>query len=200
MFKTVLAAAIAVAAVPAMAQDVPANFNGPFIGVQGGWQQDRQTFNAGNTSASNNKSGFAYGAQIGYDFRLGESVVLGAEVDITGTSGSTRFTDFDLKAGRSIAATARLGFLTDPQGLVYARGGYRNARFSIDNVTGDDFSQTRDGYTVGAGYERYLAPNVSARVEYAYTGLGSDDLPSTNVARSIDYNRHNVMAGVNFRF
>lgn len=204
MLKSVFAAAIAAAAVPGLAQDARATFNGPFIGAQAGWQQDRRNveLNTGgvNIDATAKKSGFAYGAQVGYDVRLGESVVVGAEVDITGTSGSSRFTDFDLKTGRSIAATARLGFLTDPQGLVYARGGYRNARFSVDSFNGADASFTRDGYTIGAGYERYLASNVSARVEYAYSGLGEDQIFVGNAAQAIDNNRHNVMAGINFRF
>ena len=200
MFKSLVAAAFVLAAVPAVAQDAPTTFNGPYVGVQAGWQQDRQTLNAGTTSTSNNTSGFAYGGQIGYDFRLGEAAVAGVEVDLTGTTGSTAFTGFDINAGRTISATLRAGYLLDPQGLLYVRGGYRNARFTINDATGNDVSSNRDGWTVGAGYERYLTQKVSARVEYNYTGLGSEALPTTNVARSLDYNRHAVTAGLNFRF
>jgi outer membrane immunogenic protein len=201
MFKSVLAAAALVAAAtPALAQDAPNTFNGPYVGVQAGWQQDRQTLNAGTTSTSNNTSGFAYGAQIGYDFRLGDAAVLGVEVDITGTTGSTSFTGFDINAGRTISSTLRAGYLLDPQGLLYVRGGYRNARFTIDNTTGNDVSSNRDGWTIGAGYERYITPNISGRLEYNYTGLGNDALPSTNVSRSVDYQRHAITAGVNYRF
>jgi outer membrane immunogenic protein len=200
MIKSVLAAALVVAATPVLAQDAPDTFNGPFVGVQAGWQQDRQTLVAGNTRTSNNTSGFAYGGQIGYDFRLGDAAVLGVEVDLTGTTGSTNFVGFDVNAGRTISATLRAGYLLDPNGLLYARGGYRNARFTVDNVTGADASENRDGWTIGAGYERYLAKNISARIEYNYTGLGSDPLPSTNVARSLDFQRHGITAGVNFRF
>lgn len=200
MFKAVIAAAIAGAAVPSAAQDVPATFNGLFVGAQAGWQQDRRSFDATFPSASTPISGFAYGAQIGYDWRLFDSVVLGAEVDITGSSGNPRFSSSQRKPSRSIAATARLGFLTDPQGLVYVRGGYRNAKFSFLGLFGDTFSGTSDGYTIGAGYERYLAPNISARLEYAYTMLEKDSRFLNNEVETFDNYRHNVMAGVNFRF
>lgn len=200
MFKSFFAFALVALATPVLAQDAAATFNGPFVGVQAGWQQDKQTLVAGNTRTGNNTSGFAYGGQVGYDFRAGDAAVVGVEVDLTGTSGSTRFTGFEIRAGRTISATVRAGYLLDPQGLLYVRGGYRNARFTIDNLVGNDLSQTRDGWTIGAGYERYLGKNISARVEYNYTGLGSEPQPSTTVARSIDFGRNGVTAGVNFRF
>ena len=115
------------------------------------------------------------------------------------TLGKLAFQRFQ-GAVKVVHALAMLGPLLDPQGLLYVRGGYRNARFTIDNATGNDVSENRDGWTIGAGYERYLTDKVSARVEYNYTGLGSDALPTTNVPRSIDYQRHAVTAGVNFRF
>jgi outer membrane immunogenic protein len=201
MFKSVLAAAALVAAAtPALAQDAPQTFNGPYVGVQAGWQQDRQTLNEGTASASNNISGFAYGAQIGYDFRLGEAAVAGVEVDLTGTTGSTVFSGLDITPGRTISATLRGGYLLDPQGLLYVRGGYRNARITSDNARGGDVATNRDGWTIGAGYERYITPNISGRLEYNYTGLGSEALTSTNVVRSLDYQRHAITAGVNYRF
>lgn len=204
MFKSVLAVAALVAAGPALAQTAPEAFNGPFIGAQAGWQQDRQTLqqtNGGVVSEATAKSdGFAYGGQIGYDFRLSPSVVLGAEVALTGRSGDNNFDDFDLSQGRTISTTARLGFLTDPAGLAYVRGGYANARYTLDDGF-DRISENRDGYTIGAGYERMVAQNVSARVEYNYSDFGTDDLGATfGNSAELDYSRHAVTAGVNFRF
>nr|WP_310525372.1 outer membrane beta-barrel protein [Polymorphobacter sp.] len=200
MFKSVFAAAVAFVAVPAFAQGTPENFNGPFIGAQAGWQQDRQTLQVGNTEASAKSDGFAYGGQVGYDFRLSPSTVLGAEVSLTGRSGDAAFDDFDLSTGRTINATARLGYVIDPQGLIYVRGGYSNARFTIDDGV-DRISENRDGYTLGAGYERMLATNVSARLEYNYSNFGSDDLSAVvGPNAELDYSRHAVTAGVNFRF
>jgi outer membrane immunogenic protein len=54
---------------------------------------------------------------------------------------------------------------------------------------------------VGAGYEQMLGKNVSARIEYAYSDYGNDSLPGIGGGgASLNYHRHAVMTGVNFRF
>ncbi|WP_426166696.1 outer membrane protein [Sandarakinorhabdus sp. DWP1-3-1] len=211
MFKSVFALAALAVAAPALAQGTPESFNGPFVGVQGGWQQDRQTLDvtdsAGTFESRQNKDGFAYGGQIGYDFRLSPTTVLGAEVALTGRTGTTPldgFNSLELKQGRTISATARLGYLVNPDGLVYVRGGYSNARFTIRDAN-TDISEDRDGFQVGVGYEQLVARNVSARIEYAYSRFGTDNLPAlaadlgANQAE-LKYTRNAVTAGLNFRF
>jgi outer membrane immunogenic protein len=193
-----LLAAAAIAG-PAAAQDAP-NFNGPYVGVQLGWQQDRQSLVAGTVppvTARAKGDGFAYGGQIGYDFNLGSAVV-GIETSLTGRTGTNNFPTFDLEAGRTINVTGRAGFLVSPDGLLYARGGYSNARFNIVNPVGP--AETRDGWTVGAGYEHVLGRNVSARLEYNYADYGDDLLPGVGGGARLNYHRHAVMTGLNFRF
>ena len=212
MFKPILAFAALAFAAPVLAQGAPDNsFNGPFIGVQGGWQQDRQTLTVtditGTSQAQQNTDGFGYGGQIGYDFRLSPSVVLGAEVALTGRTGSTLLDNsspLELKQGRTIAATARLGYLVGSNGLVYARGGYANTRYTLRDAN-TDISENRDGFTVGAGYEQQLSRNVSARLEYAYSQFGDDNLPALAAdlgvtQAKLKYSRNEVKAGLNFRF
>lgn len=189
----------ALMAAPAFAQ--PAEpFNGAYVGVQGGWQQDRQTLEIGNARATQSKDGVNFGGQIGYDFKLTPSVVAGVEVALTGRTGESFIDDgttvYRLTQGRTISTTARLGVLTDPQGLLYARGGYSNARFNLDDG-GLTLSGNRDGWTLGAGYERALTQNVSARLEYGYSDFGRDRLTA---AADLKYRRHAVTAGVNLRF
>ena len=209
MFKSVFAAAVALVAVPAVAQGTPENFNGPFVGVQAGWQQDRQTLDVSNGGSlgSNSNDGFAYGGQVGYDFRLSPTVVLGAEVALTGRTGRGTLDvggfSYDLSQGRTVSATARLGYVVDPGALVYVRGGYANAQYKLDDGF-TSFSADRDGFTVGAGYERMMAKNVSARLEYGYSDFGSDKffggIAGPNGTAELKYRRHAVTAGVNFRF
>lgn len=212
MMKYTLAAVAALLAVPAFAAGP---FDGPFVGVQGGWQRDTQhlgiDYNDGTRdSGSARKSGFAYGAQVGYDFRLNPSVVLGAEVSATGRTGSSYFGDnvgnaFRLKQGRTFNATARLGYLVSPTGLVYARGGYSNAQFKVDDFVGDRDHTNKGGYTVGAGYEQAITQQVSARVEYNYSHFGRDRFNSLSDFTAVDnaalrYNRSAVTAGLNYHF
>lgn len=201
-FALALIAAAAIAG-PAAAQEAK-NFNGPFIGGQIGWQQDRQSLTTGTVPPTTTRAkgdGFAYGGQIGYDFNLG-SAVLGLETSITGRTGANRFPTFDLEAGRTINVTARAGWLVTPEGLLYARGGYSNARFTVANnvLRVADVSENRDGYTVGVGYEQMLGKNVSARIEYNYSDYGNDTLPGVGGPATLNYHRHAVMTGVNFRF
>jgi len=212
MFKSVFALAALAVAMPALAQDAPANFNGLYAGIQGGWQQDRQTLRVTSggteTKAVSKDDGLAYGGQVGYDFRLSPSTVFGVEVALTGRTGNGRFNNgagiADLSQGRTVSATGRLGYLVDPSGLLYVRGGYANGQYKLDNGL-TRVSEDRDGYTVGAGYERMLTQNVSARVEYNYSDFGKDDLPVVAAALAatsadLKYRRHAVTAGINFRF
>ncbi|OYU16255.1 MAG: hypothetical protein CFE37_00795 [Alphaproteobacteria bacterium PA4] len=211
MFKSAFVLAALAVAAPVLAQDAPQSFNGPYVGVQGGWQQDRQTLDVTRgglvTTGKQNKDGFAYGGQVGYDARIGSNIVLGAEVALTGRTGTAPLANgggLELKQGRTIAATARLGFLLGPDSLIYGRGGYANARYTLRDAN-TNISENRDGYTVGIGYEQIVARNVSARVEYNYARFGNDNLPAlaADLGASnakLKYGRNAVTAGLNFRF
>ena len=205
-----IAALAAIVAVPAAAQTAgPGPYNGFFIGAQGGWQQDRQrlTVTQGGleSRATQSKSGFEYGGQVGYDIRITPNFVAGIEGSVTGRTGSDDFADgagnpVRLKAGRTLNASARLGYLTGPDSLVYVRGGYSNARFNLD-TSGGRISEDRDGYIAGVGYEQMVSRNVSARLEYDYSHYGSDTLALSGFDTSkLRYERHQVTAGLNFRF
>lgn len=199
VFALLAAAAIAG---PAAAQDTrnAAAFNGAFVGGQIGWQQDRQSLDLNTVPPSTTRAkgdGLAYGGQLGYDLNLGGGVV-GIETSLTGRTGTNRFPTFDLEPGRTINVTARAGVLVAPDALLYARGGYSNARFTITNPTGA--SENREGYIVGGGFEKMLSQNVSARVEYNYSDYGNDTLPGPGGPSALNYHRHAVMTGINFRF
>ena len=96
-----------------------------------------------------------------------------------------------------------------PRGLLYAKGGYTNARFGLDADDGAGFSQdfdaTLDGFRVGAGFEYLLSGNVYGKVEYRYSNY-SDlevDVADTNINFDdfdVNTDRHQVVAGVGIRF
>lgn len=197
----------ALAASPALAQAGPEVFNGPFVGVQAGWQQDRQTLEllAGGftTRGSENADGLLWGGQVGYDVRLASPLVFGIEASVTGRTGSRILDDginsFRLSQGRTIGTSARLGVLAGRDSLFYGRVGYANAQFRLQDG-GLVATENRDGYTLGAGYEQVLARNVSARVEYNYSDFGRDRLPALAPGSELKYQRHALTTGLNFRF
>lgn len=212
MLKYIVGAAVLAAAVPALA--APAEpFSGPFVGIQGGWQQDRERVTVDylgtRYGASDHQSGFSYGGQVGWDVRLAPRFVVGVEGSATGRTGSSDFGDgagnfYRLKDGRTLTASARVGFLVSPATLLYARGGYTNARFIVDTA-GDRFTSNRDGAVVGIGLEQALTRTVSARVEYDRSNFGHDrydDLAADVGADSANarYRRNALNAGLNLHF
>jgi len=76
------------------------------------------------------------------------------------------------------------------------RGGYANTRARLArDVGGIAVSQkdNLDGWFVGGGVERKLLDNVSTRLEYRYADFGNTD----DIGK---YERHQVLAGVAYRF
>jgi outer membrane immunogenic protein len=182
-------------------------FNGPYIGAQAGWQHDsnRFTLRGATGSASDHMSGssFTYGAQLGYDFKPGDSFVIGAEAFVTGDTNKVRDGDSSFDGGRALGLLARAGVLATPRTLIYAKGGWENGRFTY-RENGIGVSTNRDGWSLGGGVEQMVTDNVSARVEYRYTRFNSFNssaldaaLGSTAEAR---VDRDRVLVGVNYRF
>lgn len=215
-FAILLAAGSAAIAIPAAAQD--ADFSGPWVaGVAGydinkaGSSQDDGV----NADLDQNAEGLVYGAAVGYDMDLG-GVVVGAEAELTDSTADSRYADpytnFGLgtvDAGRDIYLGARVGVKATPSTLVYAKGGYTNARFNFIGTDGTtDYSNNldTDGWRVGAGVEQKLGTNAFAKVEYRYSNYsrGEIDFEAADIADSdrfdIDTDRHQIMAGVGWRF
>lgn len=177
-------------------------FNGPFIGVQGGWSQSdagAPSTPLGDVAIGRTRDSVVGGAFAGYDHKIGSRAVIGAEAGIQ--AGADDSIVRNSNAGRvaidpkySFDLTARAGYLVTDNTLVYARGGYANARTrtSIDDGSGiRTASSHRDGWLVGGGVESAITDNVSARVEYRYADLSEGD------GR---FDRHQALVGVAYRF
>lgn len=193
-------AAVLVAGVASSASAEP--FNGPFVGVQAGWAQDvvgTTSTDLGALAVNQKRDSFNGGVFAGYDHKIGNRFVLGAEAgiqfgvddEVVSSVGARRVT---IDPKRSIDLTARAGFLAGDKTLVYARGGYTNARLrvTLDDAVGvRSASENRDGWLVGGGVERAITDNVTARIEYRYSDLSDGDGK---------YDRHQAMVGVAYRF
>lgn len=224
MIKHILCAAAVLAATPALAQDAN-TFNGFFAGVQGGWQQDRASFTVDApgvvVNGGESVSGFAYGGQVGYDARVGSGVVIGGEVSLSGRTGAINADEFfdaidpdfgipvngpvRFTQGLTVGVTGRVGYLVSNSSLAYVRGGYTNTTYTIrDDV--DSESTSRGGFQIGAGFEMYVASNISVRLEYAYSQYGTGDLledsgfEDEDLDTSTKLSRNAILVGANFRF
>ena len=223
MKKTValmVATSAAALAVPASAQDATAGtFTGPRAEVLLGYDISK----AGSTidddsNADNDQSidGFGYGVGVGYDFNAG-GVVLGVEGEWTDSTAKTEFTDGDfegfglgnVETGRDLYVGARVGVLAQPDLLLYAKGGYTNARYNLESsFDGEQYNAKidTDGYRVGAGAEYALSTNTFAKLEYRYSNYSDAevDFENENIADQdlgeIDTDRHQVMVGFGYRF
>ena len=212
---TALVASSALAA-PAMAQNVDPTFTGPRIGVIGGYDGIRP----GSTEASDvdgddqTVDGFLYGVEAGYDVAVG-GAVLGVEAELTDSTGKVTADTSDpnffgygeVGTGRDIYVGVRAGVLATPSTLVYAKGGYANARLNVlasDGTPEIDDNFDLDGWRVGAGVEQAIGRNTFAKVEYRYSNYSDakfnfDNGGSTDTF-SVDTDRHQVVAGVGVRF
>ena len=151
--KKLIASALLLASVsaPAFAQDaVP--FSGPYIAGMVGL--DHMDFNA-----DVHDSDLLYGGIIGYDVNIN-----GAVFGIEGEYADSDVKKFGVNTDRDLYAGVRIGGQVAQNVMVYAKGGYTNARLEDDL----DNSVKLDGYRLGAGVETTIRGFI-ARAEYRYS-------------------------------
>jgi len=102
------------------------------------------------------EDGILGGVILGYDYDLGNNVVVGGGLDYD-------FADID-GLDEVFRAKLRAGYKIG-NGLLYGTGGYTIA--STDNAGSDD------GYVVGAGYEHMINQSFSVGGEVLYHDYGS---------------------------
>ena len=166
----VAVAALAISAAPAFAQSGPTAPAGPRIEALAGY--DHARVDIGNDEHAT-QDGFVYGARLGYDIPMGSSVSFGVDAEITDSTAKTKY---DAGAGR-IGAGRDLyagGRITD----VYE---YSNGDVERDHAS-------LDGIRLGVGGQFNISPNAYALTEYRYSNYQSG------------FDRHQVLAGVGYRF
>jgi outer membrane immunogenic protein len=213
---TALAAAgVTAVATPAFAQSANGPFDGFRVGAVAGWDGLRPGRGPGSSiSSDNGADGFLYGVDAGYDHQMGR-FVLGAEGEVSGSTSKTA-DDPDttdalgygrVKSGRDLYIGGRVGYTVAPTTMLYAKAGYTNARLDLTasdgtTETGDHYNL--DGYRLGVGVEQAIGTNAYAKLEYRYSNYGDARLEYPNGTNTsnfdVDTDRHQVVAGVGFRF
>jgi outer membrane immunogenic protein len=180
--------------------------------------------------------GFIGGAQIGYNVQFG-AIVVGLEADLQfadmkKTAGFVGLPVLGTQLNTSTTSEmeyfgtlrARLGFTPFDRMLVYATGGLAYAEIKTNSSvvgvqapglvwSGSD-SDTKFGWTIGAGLEYAITNNLTIRGEYLYYDLGNTTVSALGNAavrgvaalNGIDYisrteNRGSIVrAGLNYKF
>ena len=187
------------------------NWTGWYLGVNvgGSWGHQDTTFNsaAGIITTSNNVNGVIGGGQIGYNWQLGSPWVFGIEADIQGSgqksSGALSLAtgpvalNYEDKLDWFGTVRGRLGYAIGDRGtwLPYITGGlaYGDSKISGSGAVAGTAvafsnSDTRVGWTIGAGIEWAFADRWSAKLEYLHMDLGNDPsialntTPVTNIS------------------
>ncbi|MBB3955581.1 outer membrane protein [Novosphingobium sediminicola] len=195
--KSVIYTAVAAVALAAVAAPAAANaqsFTGPFVGVQGGWEENdvRNPGTAlGVTPLAQTSDTGTLGVFMGYDHEVYPRIVVGAQAEVNFPI-SSRFGNglAAISPKRSVDLSLRAGYLVTPKTLAYVRGGYSNTLVGA-NIGNLHSSDDRDGWLLGGGVERKLTDKVSARLEYRYTDFSEGNGK---------FDRHQIMAGVAYRF
>jgi outer membrane immunogenic protein len=182
---------------PALAND----WNGPSIGIGGGYAMANSPFTASQslgpftTSESGHASGvdgfFTLGA--GYDRNLWGPYVVGAFVDYDFSDVDTHLTSavlgFDggkFSLDNQLSIGARFGYLVAPSTLFFGTVGYAHSdggdltdAFGLIGARASlgDFN----GYFIGGGVEALVYDHFSIKAEYRYTSMQSEDAIFTDV-------------------
>lgn len=179
------AVALGTLATPALAAD----FTGPRIEAHVGW--DRVGIDSRALGVDDHEDGIAYGAGLGYDFALTDTVIAGVEANIDFFDTDYGATAIGLEAKRDFDISARLGKKLTDNALFYVKAGYTNARLKASATSGGitvSDAENGDGVRVGAGLEYALTDNFYAKTEYRYSNYEGG------------FSRNQVLAGIGFRF
>lgn len=194
---------------PAGVLPVAYDWTGFYVGghIGYGWGEKSWRDSFGLFDISHEANGFLGGAQAGFNYQIGQ-FVLGVEGDWSwsnmSASTNTLASNFNTDVDWTATLTGRAGIAFD-RWLVYAKGGaaWAKDRFSTNFYTfpGSEVTDTRLGWTVGAGVEYAFAPQWSAKLEYNFMDFGSRTVSfAPGTSTDIDQQIHAVKLGINYKF
>jgi outer membrane immunogenic protein len=175
---------------PAYVAPSYATWSGFYVGVNAGYGFGE----AEGGGFSVDPKGFLVGGTVGYNLQTGVWV-WGIEADLAYTAMKDDAGGTEVKVPFFGTVRGRIGYAGWGNLMPYITGGAAVAKLDVDTGVASD-SDTRFGWTVGAGLEYALYSNWSIKLEYLYADLGTFDIGGADV----DFNTHIVRAGLNYRF
>jgi outer membrane immunogenic protein len=166
------------------------NWTGFYVGGNAGW--------GWGSALGADPSGYLIGLQAGYNFQYASNLLAGFETDIaiTGFDGSAAGVTVDLDYIGTVRG--RLGY-TMERVMLYGTAGLAYGRGDV-SMGGLSNKQTHFGWTLGAGVEAMIAPNITARLEYLYADLGKETYATVGGPLRVGIDASIVRVGMNYKF
>jgi outer membrane immunogenic protein len=184
------------------------NWTGFYAGINGGYGFGNSEWSAPAGTTSFDINGGLVGGTLGYNYQMGR-VVLGVEgdVDWNGITGSTSSvpclgTSCETDTNSWLATVrGRAGYAFDRiMPYITAGGAFGDVKMNAVGIGSQ--TDTRVGWTAGAGVEFALSGPWTAKVEYLYVDLGDKTCGAAicGTSTNVDYTSNLVRAGINYRF
>ena len=210
------------------AADIPPSWTGFSTGINGGYGWGNPSnFNQSLSLPYPSLSGGFAGGQLGFDWQLGNWIVVGLGLgidwsDLSGANSTNLITgaganDTDLSASEQITWAGdllpRIGVLALDNLLIYGAGGLAfghgqgqtSAFFNTTTLETGSYGQTEPGWAAGGGLEWMVIPHWSLGAEYIYNQLNNVTLttntPTISSQRSVAVNAYQLAEFfINYRF
>lgn len=173
MNKIILAAALgAVSATPAFAQDESSTAR------EGFRIEARATYETPTVSSIEEEgdvfkigSAMAFGGEAGYDFAVGDKVVVGPYAQYEFSTVESCEAGLCLSAEGYFEAGLHLGYATSENGQLYGKVGYADQSYTFAGE-GLEVTDSGKGFAFALGYEHSFGKNFYGRIEGGYADLG----------------------------
>jgi outer membrane immunogenic protein len=172
------------------------SWDGAYLGIFGGANWLRSSLDDGGTlDRKGTKTGGLVGGFAGWNTQLDNNIVFGIEGDLKYDWNDKKYSGVETGTDWGGSARARLGYSFD-NALIYAAGGWTGANAKVDSPTTGKKEKMINGWTVGAGVDYKFTESMFARAEYRYNDYGKENFGGTKV----DFNQHQALIGVGFKF
>jgi outer membrane immunogenic protein len=196
------AADLIVDTAPAVGIVETGSWDGPFVGVFGGYGSGTVSFDT--TTDTIDPAGWLLGVNAGMNFTLSEGLVVGVVGDIAWSDMSGDYVNIG-------TATSTIDWLGSVRGRIgfdggafmpYLTGGLAFAHQTIDVnfPAADSDDQTHIGWTVGAGVEFAATEDISVDLLYRYSDYGDATYTLNGNDGDLGLTSHQLTVGLNFGF
>jgi outer membrane immunogenic protein len=187
----------------------PFSWSGFYVGINGGYGWGTSNWSSVVTTGSPKPKGGLLGGTLGYNLQTG-AWVWGLEGDFdaswlkgTDTSGTGDCAGVGCQTSNNWLATTRgrIGYAWD-RWLPYLTGGAAFGNVKMTPAAGASTTQTKIGWTLGAGVEYAFMGAWSAKLEYLYADLGKSTCGAATcgIDTDVKFNTSIVRVGLNYRF